>query len=113
MDSNTSVAIMFTSAFTSTAIIVGLLLNYRLKTRMLRLGLTDVETLKFINQVDNQSRTNALKWACLLVSGGLGLIVLHYAGFGLNDPLPYGLEAIFIALGLLAHYFLTVRKSNT
>jgi hypothetical protein len=112
MDSNTSVAIMFASAFSATAVIVGLILNYRLKSRMLRLGLTDVETLKFVHQVDAQSRTNVLKWACLLFFGGLGMIVLQYLDLELNDPLPYGLEAIFISLGLSVHYLLTRKKTT-
>jgi hypothetical protein len=112
MDSNTSVAIMFASAFGATALIVAGILSYRLKSRMLRLGLTDVDTLKFIHQIEAQSRTNVLKWALLLFFGGLGMILLHYRELELNDPLPYGIEAIFVSLGLLIHYLLTRQKNQ-
>jgi len=113
MDSNTTVAIMFISAFSATALIVNFLLSYRLKSKMLRSGLMDLETLKLIDQIKADSRRNVLKWILLLFFGGAGLIVLQYTRYQLNEPIPYGIEAIFIAVALLIYYLLVFRKNNT
>lgn len=113
MDSNTSVAIMFISAFSATALIVNFLLNYRLKSKLLRSGLMDLETLKLIDQINADSRRNVLKWILLLFFGGVGLIVIQYTRYQLNEPIPYGIEALFIAVGLFIYYLLSFRKNNT
>jgi hypothetical protein len=112
MDSNTSVAVMFISAFSATAFIVNFLLDYRLKSKLLRSGLMDLEILKLVDQVNADSKRNVLKWVLLLFFGGLGLIVLQYAGYSLNQPFPYGIEAIFIATGLYVYYLLISQKNN-
>jgi hypothetical protein len=113
MDSNTTVAIMFISAFSAMSLIFNFLLSYRLKSKMLRSGLMDLETLKLIDQINVDSRRNVLKWILLLFFGGLGLIVLQYTRYQLNEPLPYGIEALFIATGLFIYYLMILRKNNT
>lgn len=71
----------------------------------------DTEILKLIDQVSADSRRKVLKWALLVFFGGLGLIVLQYFRYELNDPLPYGIEAIFISAGLFVYYLLLSRKT--
>lgn len=110
MDSNTSVAIMFVSAFGATAVIIRALLSYRLKSRMARAGSIDNETLKLISQVDAESKDNTLKWSLLFAFAGAGMIVLQYTGCKPDEPLPYGIEAIFIGMGLFTYYMLASRK---
>jgi hypothetical protein len=73
----------------------------------------DLETLKLIDQINVDSRRNVLKWILLLFFGGLGLIVLQYTRYQLNEPLPYGIEALFIATGLFIYYLMILRKNNT
>lgn len=112
MDSNTSVAIMFVSAFSAAAFIANFLLNYRFKSKLVRSGLLDVDTVKLLNQLNADSSRNVLKWTLLLFFGGLGLIVLQYTPYSLNEPLPYGIEALFIAAGLACYYLLIFRKNT-
>jgi hypothetical protein len=112
MDSNTSVAIIFISAFGATTFIINFLINYRLKSKIIRSGLLDPEALKLISQVDADTGRKVLKWIMLLFFGGLGLIVLQYTGYNLNEPLPYGIEAMFVAAGLFIYYLLAYRKTS-
>ena len=113
MDSNTSVAIMFASAFGVTAFIINSLLNYRLQSRMLKMGTMDTETLKLVKEVNQDSNSKTLKWGLILFFGGMGLIVLHSIGCKPDDLLPYGIEAMFIAAGLFAYYMIIHQKQKT
>ncbi|QJD96495.1 hypothetical protein HH214_11720 [Mucilaginibacter robiniae] len=112
MDSNSSVAVMFVSAFAATAFIIHTILYYRLKSRLIKSGLMDAENLKLLNQLHGDNKQKSLKWALLLFFGGLGLILLQFIPYTINNPLPYGIEAIFIALGFFIYYNMAYRKAD-
>jgi hypothetical protein len=112
MDSNTSVAIMFISAFSAMAFIIDRLLSYRLKSKVVRSGLMDIETIKLLNQINGNSKFQALKWALLLLFAGLGLVIIQFIPYNLNSPLPYGIEAVSIAIGFFIYYLLIFKRNN-
>ena len=112
MDSNTSVAIMFVSAFSLTAFVMDRILNYRLKSKVVRLVSMDVETIKLLDRINGYKKLEALKWALILFFAGLGLILIQFMPYGLNSPIPYGLEAVFIAIGFFIYHVLTLKKTN-
>jgi len=114
MDSNTSVAIMFVAAFSAMAFVIDRLLSYRLKSRVVKSGITDVETIKLLNKVNGYTKLQALKWALLLFFAGVGLIIIQFIPYDLNSPLPYGIEAVSIATGFFIYYLILFKStSNT
>lgn len=112
MDSNTSVTIMFVAGFSSVALIVNTLLNYRLKSRAMRSGLLNPEGIRLLNQLNGDIRENALKWSLLLFFGGVGLVVLQYLPFPSRSPLLYGIESIFLAIGYFIYYLIIIKKEK-
>lgn len=96
-------------------IIIGVIIvaicNYRLRKRVLEAGPLDDYALKFLATLSTGS-SELLKWAIILFFGGLGLIVLEFLPYGLNDsPLPYGVQAVCLAAGCLV-YFLISKKNK-
>ena len=112
MDSNSSVAIMFVAAFSAAAIIINGILGFRLKSRMIKLGLVDLESIKLLNQLNGNSKLRAFKWALILFFGGIGLMILQIIPYSLNSPLPYGVEAISVAVGLFIYYLLASKRND-
>lgn len=72
----------------------------------------DAESLKLMNEVHADAKRKILKWALLLLFGGLGLIVLQYTHYGLNEPMPYGIEAVFISTGFFIYYLLAYPRTT-
>lgn len=93
------------------AVIVNNLLRYRLQKRVIESGLLDADSLKTLLQPTGLVR-DALKWGLILLFGGIGLVVLEFVPYrAVDSPLPYGVEAIFLAVGYLTYYGL-VRKQT-
>ena len=93
-------------------ILVISLLNYSLKKRIIDSGPLDADAVKFLDRLTN-SGAQALKWGVVLLFAGLGLVVLEFLRYSaLDSLLPYGVEAIFLAVGFLVYYFLTRDKTN-
>lgn len=89
------------------------LLNYRLKKRIIESGPIDENSLKFLNKLSGFG-PEVLKWGIILLFGGIGLVLLEFIPYKAEESsLPYGIEAIFIAIGFLVYYFLVVRKDKS
>ncbi|MES2277205.1 MAG: hypothetical protein V4592_14350 [Bacteroidota bacterium] len=84
--------------------------NYRLKKRIIDSGPLDDDALGFVKTLSG-SGTEALKWGCIIFSGGLGLVVIDFVKYEKGSSLPYGIEAMFIAAGFLVYYF-AVKKQQ-
>jgi len=92
------------------AILISSLYNYRLKKQILENGGMNENVQRIMNKLSGGS--DPLKWGLILLSGGIGLIVLEYVPYHADEsPLPYGVEAVFLAAGFLAYYFL-VKKPH-
>jgi amino acid permease len=77
--------------------------NYRLKKRIIDSGPINQDALDFIKKLAG-SGNEALKWGCVIFSGGLGLVICSLIPYAYDSALPYGLEAMFIAAGFLVYY---------
>jgi hypothetical protein len=88
------------------------ILNFIIKMRILNSGVRDEQYVKLLTEQYTR-RPDVLKWGLLLLSGGIGLIVNHFipGAMAFDTPLPYGIEAIFLALGLLVFHFMIEKKS--
>lgn len=98
--------------FITTAVVVIAILNFILKNRLIGSGHTNPEVIRLLSQLFDH-KVAVLKWGLILLSGGIGLIVINYIPEAkeLESPLPYGIELIFIAGGFLG-YYLNVRRKD-
>lgn len=93
------------------AVFILALYNYRLKKRIIEAGPLDETSLKFLKQL-SVSGTEAMKWAIILMTTGLGLIVIQFMPYSAVDsPVPYGVELMFAAAGFFL-YYLFIRKNR-
>ncbi|GAB3777233.1 hypothetical protein GCM10028818_24060 [Spirosoma horti] len=94
------------------AVFILALLKYRLKKRIIESGNLDEISLKVLAQLAS-SEDEALKWGLILLTSGLGLIVLEFVPFSADgSPLPYGLEMVFTASGFLLYHVLIKNRSQ-
>lgn len=90
------------SVFGSVILFVSILTNYSLKKKLIDKDMVNNDTANLFNKKD--SRQNALKWGLIVLFGGLGLIVIDAMGLDNDDAMPYGIEAVSIAIGFLIYY---------
>lgn len=94
------------------AIFILALYNYRLKKRIIDAGPIDDISLKFLVQLSG-SGNEAMKWGLLLLSAGIGFVVMQFVPYSAEDsPVPYGIEMIFVAIGFLLYYFFLTKQKN-
>ncbi len=91
--------------------VINSLFNYLLKKRLIDSGQINKESLDMLLKPIGLS-SEPLKWGLLLFSGGLGLVILEFVPYeAYNSSLPYGIEAVCLAIGFLT-YYLWMRKSS-
>ena len=56
------------------------------------------------------SKQSALKWGLIVLFGGLGLIIIDAMGLDGDDAMPYGIEAVCIAIGFLIYYAMVKKE---
>jgi len=112
MEQNLAVALMFITSVIALAIIIIALLNHRLKSRMVRLGVADESVIKELNRINYAFKLDPLKWGLILLFAGLGLILLNYIPYQADSLLPYGVEAVFVSFGLISYFYLSQKISK-
>lgn len=90
------------SVFGSVILFVATLTNYSLKKKLIEKDMVNSETANLFSKKD--SRQSALKWGLIVLFGGLGLIIIDAMGLDSDDAMPYGIEAVSIAIGFLIYY---------
>lgn len=88
-------------------LIIQAILNHRIKVKMINAGHVNESSVKLLNNSSASLKFDTLKWGLILLFGGIGLIILQYIPYTENSPLPFGVEAVCLALGFLAYYFVT------
>jgi cobalamin synthase len=111
MEQNLAVALMFTASVIAVTIIIIALLNHRLKSRMVRLGVMEESAIKELSKMNYAFNLDPLKWGLILLFAGLGLILLNYIPYRADSLLPYGVEAVFLSFGFLFYFYLS-QKAN-
>nr|WP_294794242.1 hypothetical protein [uncultured Mucilaginibacter sp.] len=99
--------------FGGTGVVLIAILNFILKMRLINSGQTNPDVLKILSNSFNQ-KIASLKWGIILLSGGIGLVLIYFipSANQYESPLPYGIEMIFIAIGFLAYYFIAHNKTD-
>lgn len=86
--------------------------NYRLKKRILDAGPLNEISLKILKTISDV-RSDGLKWGLVLFFGGAGLFITQYLPYSYHtSPVPYGVEAVCIGLGLLIYYIIMQKNER-
>ncbi len=78
--------------------------DFSLKKRLIDRDMVNTETADLFKKVS--SKQNALKWGLVVLFAGLGLIINSYVTFAETSPLPFGIEAVCVAIGFLIYYYI-------
>lgn len=98
------------SVFGSTILFITILTNYSLKRKLIDKNMVNEETANIFKSVS--SRQNSLKWGLIILFAGIGLIIIDAMNLDNDDAMPYGIEAVCIAIGFLAYYFLVKNEDE-
>lgn len=90
--------------FGSIIVFTKTLTDFSLKKRLIDRDMVNAETADLFKKVS--SKQNALKWGLVALFAGLGLIINSYVSFAETSPLPFGIEAVCVAIGFLIYYFM-------
>ena len=107
MDQNLAFALMFITVIIALTVMLIALLNFQIKRRMIKSGIVDAEAVKALSKLQYDFKVDTLKWGLLLLSGGIGLVLISLLPLNANSPLPYGIELICLAAGFLAYYLIS------
>lgn len=80
------------------------LTDFSLKKRLIERDMVNAETADLFKKVS--TKQNSLKWGLVVLFAGLGLIINSYVTFAETSPLPFGIEAVCIAIGFLIYYYI-------
>ncbi|WP_420318608.1 DUF6249 domain-containing protein [Ekhidna sp.] len=98
------------SVFGSVILFVSVLTNYSLKKKLIDKDMVNAETANLFSKQGNKH--NALKWGLIVLFGGLGLIIIDSMGLDGDEAMPYGIEAVCIAIGFLTYYALMKKEMD-
>ena len=103
MDDGIVAAIILGVCFWGVVVILKSIFDYRIIRKMVDKSHSEfkLNDLKFPVQ---QERFQMLKWGVVIMTGGLGLILIYYMDLNSDSPLPYGIESVFIALGFFLYF---------
>ena len=101
------------SVFGGTILFVKILTDFWTKRNLINKGYVDEKAANILKQYQEEgNKLASLKWGMVTLFGGIGLIVINYTDYYRDSPLPYGIFAVFIALGFLTYYFYVKRMDG-
>jgi len=98
------------SVFGSVILFVSILTSYFLKKKLIEKNMVNEETSNLFK--NESSKQNALKWGLIILSGGIGLIIIDSMGLDGDDAMAWGIEAVCIATGFLLYFFAAKREMD-
>ncbi len=99
------------SVFGSLILFVSTLTNYSLKKRLIEKDMVNEETANIFKSTT--SKQNSLKWGLIVLFAGIGLIIIDTLRLDGDEAMPYGIEAVCVALGFLLYYFIVKNDENS
>lgn len=91
-------------------VIIRSITDYILKKKMIEKGYVNEEVQAIFKSHKSNDTYAALKWGLIILFAGFSLILMEFIPYAPNSPLPYGLFAMFIAIGFLVYYFLIKKE---
>jgi len=84
------------------------LTDYFLRKKMVDKGLVGDDAGELL-RTQSESKLSALKWGLIVLSGGIGLMLIDLIPNKENSAMPFGVLATCLSLGFLS-YFLIAQK---
>ncbi len=109
MHDGIAAAIIITVMFGGIISVIKTFQDYFLRRKLINMGQVDQTSLNILGE-EKDSRFTALKWGLIILFGGLGLVLLEFIPYRHDSPFPYGVEAVFIAIGFLIYYFVVKKE---
>ncbi len=106
MNDGIAAALIIGVIFFGLVSIIRAITDYQLRRKLIQLGHVDKHATDIL-QKPQDSRLASLKWGLVVLFGGIGLIVISLTGIDDDSPLPFGIEAVCIAIGFLTYYFVS------
>lgn len=86
--------------------------NYYLRKKMVEKGYVNPENDILLKNLNSTNKMEPLKWGLLILSGGIGLVLIEIFGLRENSTLPFGIFAICLSLGFLAYFIIAKNMTN-
>ena len=89
------------------------LTDYILKKKMIEKGYVNEESQSiFKKYAQEENRNSSLKWGLIILSAGIGLIIIDAVDVQPDTTLPYGIFAVAVSLGYLIYFYMVKRQVN-
>ena len=92
--------------------IIRAIADYQLRRRLIQSGHVD-PSVSGILHPPQDNRLMALKWGLIILFGGMGLIIISLFDMSSHSALPFGIEAVSIAIDFLTYYFASQRVTDS
>ena len=100
--------------FGSIILFFKIMTDYWLRKKMVDKGLVNENAVDLLRKHEGETgKYSSLKWGLIVLFGGIGLIVIHYLPYYRDSPLPFGVFAVFLALGFLVYYFYVKKETES
>lgn len=87
--------------------------DYILKKKMIEKGYVNEESQSIFKEYRKEENQNAsLKWGLIILSGGIGLILIDFLDVRPDETLPYGIFAVTVSLGYLVYFYIVKRGAR-
>jgi hypothetical protein len=91
---------------------VKILTDFFLKRKIVEQGLATEEINSILRKGVEDNKYSGLKWGLILLSAGIGLVIINYVPYDSDTPFPYGILSICVAFGFLTYYMLVKRDQT-
>ncbi|MFT4736774.1 MAG: hypothetical protein ACI8QD_001953 [Cyclobacteriaceae bacterium] len=91
---------------------VKILTDFFLKRKIVEKGLATEEINSILRKGVEDNKYSGLKWGLILLSAGIGLVIINYVPYDSDTPFPYGILSICVAIGFLTYYMLVKRDQE-
>ena len=85
------------------------LTDYFLRRKMVEKGYVTEESKHLLAKENELNKYSSLKWGILVLSAGIGLVIIEYLPRMHDSVLPFGVFAICVSIGFLI-FFVVAKK---
>lgn len=86
--------------------------DYFLRKKMVEKGYVNPENSMLLKKLNSNNRLEPLKWGLLILSSGIGLVIIDSIELKENSTLPFGIFAICLSVGFLAYFVIAKNMSG-
>ncbi len=80
------------------------LTDYYLRKKMVEKGYVNEENKHLLAKENADNKYSSLKWGLLVLSAGIGLVIIEYIPNKQESVLPFGVFAICLSIGFLIYF---------